>query len=87
MGFEKGGVGLEPWHGRKARRRRHDPRRAIAQPMLPALFDYLKSQRDPMLQTLRRLVEQETPTDDKAAIDRAQEYLAGEFAALGGAVG
>jgi glutamate carboxypeptidase len=54
--------------------------------MLPALYDFLKSQRDPMLQTLRTLVEHETPTDDKAAIDRAQEYLSGEFDALGGSV-
>ena len=54
--------------------------------MLPALYDFLKSQRDPMLQTLRTLVEHETPTDDKAAIDRAQEYVSGEFDALGGSV-
>ena len=51
--------------------------------MLLPVFEYLTSQREALLHTLRTLVEHETPTDDKAAIDRAQEYLSGEFDALG----
>ncbi len=54
--------------------------------MVPALYAYLQSQQGAMLSTLRALVEHETPTDDKAALDRAQEFLYGEFESLGGEV-
>ncbi|MEP7199420.1 MAG: M20/M25/M40 family metallo-hydrolase, partial [Chloroflexota bacterium] len=51
--------------------------------MLTPIHAYLQSERAAMLHTLRALVEHETPTDHKAAIDRAQEWLGGEFDALG----
>ncbi len=51
--------------------------------MIPQIHTYLQSQRDAMLKTLRALVEHETPTDDKAAIDRAQKFLQSEFESLG----
>ena len=54
--------------------------------MLPAIFDYLQTQRGAMLDTLHALVEFETPTDNKPAIDRAQRFLRGQLEALGGAV-
>jgi glutamate carboxypeptidase len=50
---------------------------------LTDVYEFLKSRRDAMLGTLRTLVEHETPTDDKHAIDGLQDYLAAEFAALG----
>lgn len=52
--------------------------------MIQNIYDYLQSQREAMLETLRALVEHETPTDDKAAIDAAQEFLYGEFESLSG---
>ena len=54
--------------------------------MLPAIFEHLQARRGAMLDTLRALVEMETPTDNKFAIDRAQAFLRGEFESLGGAV-
>src|SRR5438034_834137 len=51
--------------------------------MLTEVYEFLKAQRDAMLGTLRTLVEHETPTDDKRAIDGLQDHLATEFAALG----
>jgi glutamate carboxypeptidase len=54
--------------------------------MLPAIFEYLQSRRGAMLDTLRTLVEFETPTDNKLAIDHAQAFLREEFEALDGAV-
>jgi glutamate carboxypeptidase len=54
--------------------------------MLSALYEYLLTRRGAMLDTLRTLVSYETPTDDKAAIDRAQEFLRAELEARGGVV-
>jgi glutamate carboxypeptidase len=54
--------------------------------MLPAIYEYMLTQRSAMLNTLRTLVEFETPTGDKAAIDCAQEFLRAELEASGGAV-
>ncbi|MGH9493193.1 MAG: M20 family metallopeptidase [Terriglobales bacterium] len=39
-----------------------------------------------MLETLRNLVELESPSHDKAAVDRLGEFVAGEFERLGGQV-
>ena len=54
--------------------------------MLPAIFEHIQTRRSAMLDTLRTLVEFETPTDNKAAIDRAQAFLRAQFEALDGAV-
>jgi len=40
-------------------------------------------QQQPMLQTLERIVEMESPSDNKAAVDRLGQVLASEFAAVG----
>ncbi|MBI3732076.1 MAG: M20 family metallopeptidase [Chloroflexi bacterium] len=54
--------------------------------MIQTIHDYLQPQREAMLDSLRALVELETPTDDKAAIDRAQAFLRAQFEAAGGRV-
>lgn len=46
--------------------------------------DHLAARRDAMLATLRELVECESPSQNKAAVDRLGEVLAQKFAAIGG---
>src|ERR1700740_1504242 len=45
---------------------------------------YFEQQRDHMVDTIRRLVEIESPSDNKQAVDRCSAFAAEEFAALGG---
>ena len=49
---------------------------------MPELLTYFQSQRDQMVETLTRLVEFETPTKDKALVDKLGHYLEEEFRAL-----
>ncbi len=50
------------------------------------LFRFLERQREAMLGTLRNLVELESPSQDKAAVDRLGEFVAAEFKRVGGQV-
>ncbi|MGA8490887.1 MAG: M20 family metallopeptidase [Terriglobales bacterium] len=45
---------------------------------------YFQERREEMVQTIRQLVETESPTDNKEAVDRLGTLLAGRFEALGG---
>src|SRR5215831_16885786 len=45
---------------------------------------YFESRQDALLQTIRELVEMESPSDDKSSTDRIGAYLAQKFAHLGG---
>jgi glutamate carboxypeptidase len=45
---------------------------------------YFEERRERMVQTIRELVEIESPSDDKSAVDRIAVFLAGKFEALGG---
>lgn len=47
---------------------------------------YFEERRDAMVATIRELVEIESPSDDKTAVDRLSDVVAQKFAALGGAV-
>ena len=47
---------------------------------------YFEERRDAMVATIRELVEIESPSDNKAAVDRLAEVVAEKFAAFGGAV-
>jgi glutamate carboxypeptidase len=47
---------------------------------------YFNEQRDDMVSTIRELVEIESPSDNKAAVDRVAEAVAEKFARLGGEV-
>lgn len=50
------------------------------------LLQFCQEHRDDMLEVLKRMVELESPSDNKAAVDHLGEYLAQEFASLGGKV-
>lgn len=45
---------------------------------------YFEQRRDQMVDTIRRFVEIESPSDNKQAVDRCSAFAAEEFAALGG---
>ena len=45
---------------------------------------YFEGRREHLVQTTRTLVEMESPSDDKPALDRLSAFLAGSFEALGG---
>lgn len=45
---------------------------------------YFEQRRDQIVETIRRLVEIESPSDNKQAVDRCSAFAAEEFAALGG---
>ena len=45
---------------------------------------YFEERRDQMIETIRRLVDIESPSDNKQAVDRCSAFAAEEFAALGG---
>ncbi len=47
-------------------------------------LEYFEKSRDQMVDTIRRLVEIESPSDNKQAVDRISAFVAEEFAALGG---
>jgi glutamate carboxypeptidase len=51
-----------------------------------ALLDFCLQHQSAMLDLLQRMVEIESPSDDKAAVDRLGKFLAGEFARIGGKV-
>src|SRR6516164_11036925 len=56
---------------------------ADVQPLSEQL-KYFEERRDKMVDTIRHLVEVESPSDDKAACDKLASLLAGRFEALGG---
>src|SRR5271170_4071719 len=45
---------------------------------------YFEERREPIIQTIRQLVEIESPSDNKQAVDRLGALLAGRFEGLGG---
>ncbi|MGC2198066.1 MAG: M20 family metallopeptidase [Terriglobales bacterium] len=45
---------------------------------------YFEQRREPIVDTIRRLVEIESPSDSKQAVDRCSAFAAEEFAAIGG---
>ena len=47
-------------------------------------LQYFEQRRDQMIDTIRRLVEFESPSDNKQAVDRCSAFAAEEFAVLGG---
>ncbi|MGI9100833.1 MAG: M20 family metallopeptidase [Terriglobales bacterium] len=58
----------------------------MAEPKKNELLRYLESRRGEMIATLRAMVEIESPSFNKQAVDRLGEMLAGEFEARGGRV-
>ena len=52
----------------------------------PSALDYFEQRNDQIVSTIRKLVEIESPSDNKAAADRVAEAVAQDFAALGGEI-
>jgi glutamate carboxypeptidase len=59
--------------------------KAASQPVLASL-DFCRGRQTEMIELLRRMVEIESPSDNKAALDRMGEFLAREFEQVGGKV-
>src|ERR1700722_4248992 len=56
----------------------------VASRELIRTLSYFQERTDPIVQTIRQLVEIESPTDNKPAVDQLGALLAGRFEALGG---
>jgi len=54
--------------------------------MDPLPLSRFRARQDEMLDSLRQMVEMESPTTDKARVDRLGEWVSAQFGALGGAV-
>ena len=59
-------------------------RGAVAQNELIQTLSYFQERNDQIIQTIRQLVETESPSDNKEAVDRLGTLLAGRFEGLGG---
>lgn len=53
-------------------------------PEVPQRLPWLRERQGAMAETVRQMVEIESPSDNKAAVDRLGRWLAGKFEALGG---
>ena len=58
----------------------------VTSPSILTHLDYLRQRQAEMLALLQRMVEIESPSDDKAALDRMGDFLAREMEQLGGKV-
>lgn len=54
--------------------------------MLAGFLHYFEERRGALVETIRQMAEIESPSDDKAAVDRLGEWLAERFGQLGGKV-
>jgi glutamate carboxypeptidase len=66
---------------KKALKKRNDP---VIQSELARQLSYFQERKDQIVQTIRQLVEIESPSDNKEAVDRLGALLAGRFEGLGG---
>ncbi len=69
---------------KKTHSKSNSPRAASAKSPAKMRLEYFEQRRDQMVDTIRRLVEIESPSDNKQAVDRISAFVAEEFAALGG---
>jgi len=63
------------------------PTRARTQPQPPpqsARLEHFQSRQSLIVETIRQMVEMESPSDNKAAVDKLGRWLASKFEALGG---
>lgn len=61
-----------------------NPNAKTANQLAQSRLHYLEQRREHIVDTIRRLVEIESPSDNKPAVDRCSAFAAEEFAALGG---
>jgi glutamate carboxypeptidase len=66
---------------KKALKTRTEP---AVQSEISKILIYFQERKDQIVQTIRQLVETESPSDNKDAVDRLGSLLAGRFEALGG---
>ena len=66
---------------KKALKTRHSE---TAQDEIAKRLSYFQERKDQIIQTIRQLVETESPSDNKEAVDRLGTLLAGRFEGLGG---
>jgi glutamate carboxypeptidase len=57
---------------------------AVTQSEITKRLSYFQERKDQIVQTIRQLVETESPSDNKEAVDRLGTLLAGRFEGLGG---
>jgi glutamate carboxypeptidase len=69
---------------RKADRTPSTP--ALDQGALKAHLDFFSERQDEMVSTIRQMVEIESPSDNKAAVDRMGDHIGSRFSAIGGRV-
>ena len=60
------------------------PKTSSVKPELADRLRYFEERRDAIVETTRQLVEVESPSDNKSAVDRLGSLLAGRFEKLGG---
>jgi glutamate carboxypeptidase len=66
------------------RTKANTPALASPQPAWPDRLSYFSEHRDRVVNTIRELVEIESPSDHKPSVDRIAAFLASKFEALGG---
>jgi glutamate carboxypeptidase len=69
-----------------ARKRALQVGRTLIDPVLGERLRFFEERRENILATIRELVETESPSDNKEAVDRLGQLLAEKFSALGGRV-
>jgi len=62
------------------------PKQPLVSDNIAARLRRFEEERDRMVDTIRAIVQIESPSDDKFSVDRVGRYVAERFAALGGAV-
>jgi len=67
-------------------RNQKDPKQPLVSDNIAARLRRFEEERDRMVDTIRAIVQIESPSDDKSSVDRVGRYVAERFAALGGAV-
>jgi len=69
---------------KKSRSQGNTPKTTHTKSPAHTRLEYFEQRRDQIVDTIRRLVEIESPSDSKQAVDRISAFVAEEFAALGG---
>ena len=67
-------------------RNQNDPKQPLISGNIAARLRRFEEERDRMIDTIRAIVQIESPSDDKSSVDRVGRYVSERFAALGGAV-
>src|SRR5262249_53735339 len=69
---------------KKSRKPKSTPARKQAPVRVSPRLSYFQERKDAIVETIRQMVEIESPSDAKAAVDKLGRWLASKFEALGG---